>query len=80
MPTVYSDAHLEYVFALMLENRNHIALVVDQHGTWQGIITLEDIIETILGNEIMDESDTVADLRQYAKIKWDNKKKSLHLN
>ena len=73
MRSVYSEARLEKVLAGMLEDRNHMALVVDQHGTWVGIITLEDIIETILGREIIDEFDEIADMQQYAKQKWKKK-------
>ena len=54
----------------MLMDHNHIALVIDEYENWVGIITLEDIIETILGNEIVDETDQVADMRLYAKLKW----------
>ena len=64
------DAHLENVMSDMLEDHNHMALVIDQFGNWIGIITLEDIIETILGKEILDETDQVADMRQLAKLKW----------
>ena len=51
-----------------------MALVIDQFENWAGIITLEDVIETILGKEILDESDQVADMRLYAKLKWKKKK------
>lgn len=71
----YSDeAHLEDVLNSMLEDHNHMALVIDAFGNWVGIITLEDIIETILGKEIVDETDQVADMRLYAKLKWKNKR------
>ena len=70
MESFYSEARLETVLASMIEDRTHIALVIDQSGTWVGIITLEDIIETILGKEIVDETDQVADMRLYAKTKW----------
>lgn len=74
MRSVSADARLETVLAMMLEDRNHIALVIDQFENWVGIITLEDIIETILGKEIVDETDEVADMRLYAKLKWKKKK------
>ena len=64
------DAKLEDVLSFMLMDHNHIALVIDEYENWVGIITLEDIIETILGNEIVDETDQVADMRLYAKLKW----------
>ena len=54
----------------MLRNKQHIACVIDEYGSFQGIITLEDIIETIVGLEIMDERDDVADLRQLALDRW----------
>lgn len=54
----------------MLSNKQHIACVIDEYGSFQGIITLEDIIETIVGLEIMDERDDVADLRQLALDRW----------
>lgn len=68
------DAKLEDVLSFMIADHNHIALVIDEYGNWSGIITLEDIIETILGKEIVDETDQVADMRLYAKLKWKNKK------
>ena len=54
----------------MLRNKQHIACVIDEYGSFQGIITLEDIIETIVGLEIMDERDDVADMRQLALDRW----------
>lgn len=74
------EAKIEDVLSFMLKDRNHIALVVDPYGNWIGIITLEDIIETILGKEIVDESDQVADMRLYAKLKWKRKKEQKGLN
>ena len=50
--------------------KRHIACVIDEYGSFQGIITLEDIIETIVGLEIMDERDDVADMRQLALDRW----------
>ncbi|RUO63540.1 CNNM domain-containing protein [Pseudidiomarina insulisalsae] len=61
---------LETALTRFLETRQHMAVVYDEHGTWLGIITLEDIIETILGQPIMDETDIVPSLRRYAKQRW----------
>jgi CBS domain containing-hemolysin-like protein len=52
----------------MFAKREHICAVVDEHGALAGIITLEDIIEEIVGREIVDEYDSVSDLRTFAKL------------
>jgi CBS domain containing-hemolysin-like protein len=57
------------VLDLFIKKKEHMFLVVDSYGQTEGIITLEDCIETLLGVEIMDESDTVEDMREYAKQK-----------
>ena len=50
----------------LLEWREHAAVVVDEFGGMEGLVTLEDVLETLLGKEILDELDTVADLRELA--------------
>lgn len=52
----------------MFREKEHICSVVDEHGSLAGIITLEDVLEELLGHEIIDEYDTVSDLRTLAKI------------
>lgn len=54
----------------MLENREHILLVTDDYGSFEGIITMEDVVESILGLEIIDERDTTIDMQQLAREKW----------
>lgn len=61
----------------MLSSKEQIALIIDEYGSFEGIVTMEDIIETLLGFEILDEKDSVADMQQYAKDKWAERMNSL---
>lgn len=53
-----------------LKHRTHISIVVNEHGGTDGLVTLEDLIETLMGMEIMDETDSVEDMRVLARKKW----------
>ncbi|MAT52236.1 MAG: hemolysin [Porticoccaceae bacterium] len=61
---------ITYLFNQFVETREHIALVVDEFGSMLGIVTLEDIIETILGTDIVDESDHAVNMQRMAKSRW----------
>lgn len=65
------------IFERLIESKNHVALVVDEYGSVSGLVTQEDVIETLLGLEIMDESDSVADLQQLARKSWENRAKHM---
>ncbi|MBL4643733.1 MAG: HlyC/CorC family transporter [Flavobacteriaceae bacterium] len=65
------------LFDKLIEQREHIALVVDEYGSVSGLVTQEDMIETLLGLEIMDESDTIEDLQALARKSWKRRAKRL---
>ncbi len=63
------------LFDILIAKREHVALVVDEYGSVAGLVTMEDVIETLLGLEIMDESDNVADLQVLARKNWEGRAK-----
>ncbi len=65
------------LFEKFIEQKGHIALVVDEFGSVSGLVTMEDVIETLLGLEIMDESDHIEDLQVLARKNWENRAKRL---
>ncbi len=69
------DTPIPKLFDTLIAKREHIALVVDEYGSVSGIVTMEDVIETLLGLEIMDESDNVADLQLLARKNWEHRAK-----
>lgn len=68
---------LARVLPQLLEQRQQLAVVVDEYGVTAGVITVEDILETLLGLEIMDEKDSVADLQHLARERWRARRKKL---
>jgi len=58
------------MFEKMMTESTHIALVVDKFGGTEGVVTMEDFIETLLGLEIVDEIDTAEDMQEIARKKW----------
>ena len=65
------------LFEQFIQEREHVALVVDEFGSVSGLVTMEDVIETLLGLEIMDESDTDSDMQQLARKNWKTRAKRL---
>lgn len=65
------------LFEKLVEEKEHITLVVDEYGSISGVVSMEDIIETLLGLEIVDESDGHANLQELARKNWENRAKRL---
>ncbi|MEG2493028.1 MAG: CNNM domain-containing protein, partial [Rikenellaceae bacterium] len=74
----YNNMSLSNIWEELLLKNEHIALVIDQYGGVDGIVTMEDIIESLIGREIVDERDTNSDMQQVAREKWE--KRELEIN
>ena len=71
--TFDEDTPLDQIWDEMLSKDEQIAIIINEYGSFQGILTLEDVIETLLGSEIVDENDTVRDMQQLARDKWEKR-------
>ncbi|MCL5992342.1 MAG: CNNM domain-containing protein [Bacteroidetes bacterium] len=67
------NAELDKALEKFLEARQHLFVVVDEYGGVEGLLTMEDVLETILGVEIVDEADKIVDLRELAKNRRDKR-------
>ena len=65
------------IWEKLLEKKEHISIIIDEYGTFRGIVTLEDVIETMLGKEIVDETDEVVDMQELAKEQWEEAQKDI---
>ena len=65
------------IWEKLLEKKEHISVILDEYGSVRGIVTLEDVIETMLGHEIVDEKDEVVDMQEYAKEQWEKAQKEM---
>ena len=68
--TFRDDEPVSNIWELMLEKKEHISVIIDEYGTMRGIVTMEDVIETMLGVEIVDENDEAVDMQDMAREKW----------
>ncbi|MFO7775578.1 MAG: CNNM domain-containing protein [Candidatus Hydrogenedentota bacterium] len=68
---------LKVLFERLLANKEYIAVAVDEYGGLSGVVTMEDVVETLLGMEIVDEIDTIEDMQQLARQKWRERAKRL---
>ena len=78
--TITRSISLSKLLDLFLNTRQHIALVVGEYGETKGIVTLEDVLETLLGMEIMDEVDKVEDMQVLARQQWEKRALALGID
>ena len=64
---VKTTAEIRQDFLDFFERKQHLFVVVDEYGSVTGVISMEDIIEEIVGREIMDETDKATDMRELAR-------------
>ena len=76
--TFDEDTPLDKIWDEMLSKDEQIAIIINEYGSFQGILTLEDVIETLLGSEIVDENDTVRDMQQLARDRWKKRAREEH--
>lgn len=74
--SVSEDSSVASCLDQFIKRKEHIFIVIDDYGITTGIITLEDVVETLLGVEIVDEFDSVEDMRKYARELWEERKKT----
>jgi len=75
--TVVSDQeNVEGLLSRFINERQHLFLIYDEYGGWMGLVTMEDVIEAIIGQSILDETDDIPNLRRHAKRRWKNRLKA----
>ena len=75
--TFEEDDSVADIWEKLLEKKEHISAILDEYGSLRGIVTMEDVIETMLGQEIVDEKDEVVDMQEYAKDQWEKAQKEI---
>ena len=80
MLIVPETVSLSRLLETLLKDRHHIALVVDEYGGTAGLVTLEDLVETLTGMEITDEKDAVVDMRALARRQWKERARVMGLD
>ncbi len=73
---VQDSQNIEVLMTQMLNEKQHLCLVYDEFGSWCGLLTMEDIIETLIGRPILDETDEIPNMRRLARRLWEHRLKA----
>jgi len=73
LPSIPRELSVETLFQQLIAGGHHLMSVHDEFGTTVGLVTLEDVLETIVGVEIVDEQDAVTDLQELARKRWSDR-------
>ncbi|MDQ8191249.1 hemolysin family protein [Roseibacillus persicicus] len=79
IPALPEDTKLTDAFEFLVADRNHLATVLDEYGGLSGLVTMEDVVETLLGLEIVDEVDTRDDMQEFARKLWKTRAQKMGL-
>jgi len=80
IPVVLGTCRLTELFERLIGQQNHLAIVVDEYGGVEGLVTMEDLIETLIGLEIVDESDPARNMRELARKQWAKRAEQMGLD
>jgi len=78
--TLRDDMTASAAFDRLTRSKGHLAMVADEFGTLRGLVTMEDVVETLLGLEITDEADTVEDMQILARQRWRDRMTAMGLD
>lgn len=76
--TFQETDNVSKIWERLLAKKEHISIIIDEYGCFRGIVTMEDVIETMLGTEIVDEKDRVTDMQEFAREKWQQEQQQNH--
>ncbi len=79
-PMLKDDISTAKAYDDLMQSKSHIAMVVDEYGTIQGLVTQEDVVETLIGLEITDELDKVEDMQVIAHKKWKQRMEAIGID
>lgn len=80
LPELRPRLSLAHAFDEFVRQKTHMMVVVDEYGGIAGLLTLEDLLETLLGLEIIDEGDRDIDMQQLARKLWERRRREMNLH